>query len=76
MLRVACLFIISLAYSVSSAVFASEEQPLSVELMTKFQHWTQFHQKEYESHEQKMERLRIWLENDGKKYIREYFWMV
>lgn len=64
MLRLACLFLLSLTATVM-ADNNNDEQPLSFELMAKFQHWTLFHQKEYDSHEQKMERLRIWLENDG-----------
>jgi hypothetical protein len=45
------------AVSVSSSV--------SVELMASFQNWADFHGKEYDSYEEKIQRLQIWLDNDG-----------
>ena len=38
---------------------------LSVELMSKFHSWVEEHDKSYDSHEEKMKRLKIWVENDG-----------
>jgi len=38
---------------------------LSVELMAKFHAWSDYHEKSYESHEEKMKRLKIWVQNDG-----------
>lgn len=36
---------------------------LSVELMAKFKSWSDYHGKQYDSHDEKMSRLQIWLEN-------------
>jgi len=35
-------------------------------MMTAFHKWVDFHGKEYASHEEKMTRLQIWAENNGK----------
>jgi len=55
---------------------------LSVELMAKFHAWSDYHEKSYESHEEKMKRLKIWVQNDGmfsfhnslKKLKKSFFW--
>lgn len=47
-----------------------ENLELSVELMAKFHSWTKEHDKSYDSHEEKMKRLQIWMENDER--IEEY----
>lgn len=41
------------------------EGGLTLELMQKFQKWTAFHGRQYDSHEEKMKRLQIWIDNDG-----------
>lgn len=41
------------------------ESELSTEILTKFHHWVTFHGKFYDSHEEKLRRLQVWLENDG-----------
>jgi hypothetical protein len=38
---------------------------LSVELMSAFKGWTEAHGKLYENHDEKMERLQVWIDNDG-----------
>jgi C1A family cysteine protease len=50
----------------SGATRVESEASLSVELMSKFKGWVDFHQKMYDSHENKMERLNIWLNNDER----------
>jgi C1A family cysteine protease len=49
-----------------SAVATSVQDGLSVELMAKFKSWVDFHGKNYESHDEKMQRLQIWLDNDER----------
>ena len=51
--------------SLNQHVEAAENLGLSVELMAKFHSWAEYHDKTYESHEDKMERLKIWVQNDG-----------
>jgi hypothetical protein len=68
MLRFPCLFVLCLVSAVGAV---TEESHLSVELMTKFQHWMTFHGKDYDSHDERSERLRVWIENDGKKRDNE-----
>ena len=46
-------------------VVEMENLELSVELMSKFHSWVEEHDKSYDSHEEKMKRLMIWVENDG-----------
>jgi C1A family cysteine protease len=43
-----------------------ENLELSMDLMEKFRSWADFHEKTYDSHEEKMKRLQIWIENDEK----------
>ena len=52
-------------FLLASTAFAAEDK-LSTELMTAFHKWSDFHQKKYESHDEKMIRLQIWAENDGE----------
>jgi len=47
-------------------VVEMENLELSVKLMTKFRSWAVEHDKSYDSHEDEMERLEIWVENDEK----------
>jgi hypothetical protein len=55
----------------SGATRVESEASLSVELMSKFKGWVDFHQKMYDSHDNKMERLNIWLNNDGT-YLNQH----
>lgn len=57
----------SALFLLASTAFAVEESLFSSELMTAFHKWADFHGKEYGSHEEKMTRLQIWAENDGKQ---------
>lgn len=41
------------------------EGGLTVELMSKWKLWTDAHGKTYETHDKKMERLQVWLDNNG-----------
>jgi hypothetical protein len=58
--------------SVASAAAADEFDSsssvggLSHELLSAFKKWMVFHGKEYDSHEEKLKRLQIWIDNDGK----------
>jgi len=55
-----------LALTGSAFAVSVEEGNLSIELMTKFKNWVDFHGKAYDSHDEKMKRLQIWLDNDGE----------
>lgn len=44
----------------------AENLELSVELLSKFHSWADYHGKSYDTHEEKMERLAIWVENDER----------
>jgi hypothetical protein len=57
-------FRLSLLFSVAWAVNVQEDV-LSVDLMTKFKKWVDFHGKVYTTHEEKMQRLQNWVDNDG-----------
>jgi hypothetical protein len=50
---------------VNEHVLEAENLELSVELMSRFHSWVEFHDKKYDSHEEKMKRLKIWIQNDG-----------
>lgn len=50
--------------AVDAAVKVDEN--LSVELMARFKSWSDFHSKAYESHDEKRNRLQIWLDNDER----------
>ena len=63
MLRLPALLLLCV---VSAMGTMAEESHLSAELMAKFQHWMTFHGKDYDSHDQRIERLRVWMDNDGK----------
>jgi cathepsin L len=56
-------FAVLLILAASSTNAANVEEGLSVELMSKFKHWTDYHHKTYDSHDEKMQRLSIWLDN-------------
>ena len=43
-----------------------EKLEASVELMAKFHSWTEEHAKSYDTHDEKLKRLQIWIENDGR----------
>lgn len=43
-----------------------ENLKVGVELMAKFHSWSEEHDKTYDSHEEKMKRLQIWVENDER----------
>lgn len=43
-----------------------ENLELSVELMAKFRSWQEYHGKEYDDHEERMKRLKVWIENDER----------
>lgn len=49
----------------ATAAVNVEDGGLSIEQMVQFQNWAEFHGKSYDSHEEKMTRLQIWLNNDG-----------
>ena len=38
----------------------------SEQLVSAFHKWAEFHDKQYESHDEKMIRMQIWAENDGE----------
>jgi hypothetical protein len=59
MLRLSFLLATAMAVNV-------HEETLSVDLMTKFKHWVDFHGKKYETHEEKMGRLQNWVDNNGE----------
>jgi C1A family cysteine protease len=67
-----------LSFLILGVVFSSgvatavnvEQEPLSVELMTRFKKWEDYHGKQYDSHNEKMKRLQIWVDNDER--INEY----
>jgi len=61
------LFIRTTVLLLLAAVASAAEKPLSVELMSAFHKWVDFHGKQYNSHEEKMTRLQIWADNDGKR---------
>lgn len=52
----------------SSASAAVAEETLSTALMTDFKKWVDYFGKQYDSHEEKMKRLEIWVNNNGKHY--------
>lgn len=62
MLRLSTLALLAV---LSGAAAVSVDDGLSVELMAKFKSWSDYHGKSYESHDEKMKRLQIWLDNDG-----------
>ena len=42
---------------------------LSVELVAQFHAWVDEHEKVYETEHEKMERLKVWMANDGALFI-------
>jgi Cathepsin propeptide inhibitor domain (I29) len=52
-----------------------EHLSVGVELMAKFHSWTEEHDKTYDSHEEKLKRLQIWVENDGE-FVKVVFGFV
>ena len=46
---------------------------LSVELVAQFHAWVDEHEKVYETQEEKMERLKVWIANDGTYNSRILF---
>jgi len=60
------LFIRTTVLLLLAAVASAAEKPLSVELMSAFHKWVDFHGKQYNSHEEKMTRLQIWADNDER----------
>jgi hypothetical protein len=69
MLQMKNILLVLAAISSASALKVkeggSEAVGLTVELMGKWKLWTDAHGKTYESHEKKMERLQVWLDNNG-----------
>jgi hypothetical protein len=67
MLQMKNILLVLAAISSASALKVAEggEGGLTVELMGKWKLWTDAHGKTYESHEKKMERLQVWLDNNG-----------
>jgi len=63
----AALLLLSLAGGDNVVISASgvDTTMLSVELMAKFKSWSDYHGREYVSHDEKMRRLQVWLDNDG-----------
>jgi hypothetical protein len=59
-------FVVSSSHAVKEHVIAVDHLEASVEVMSKFHSWTAQHEKSYDSHDEKMKRLRIWVENDGR----------
>jgi len=43
----------------------AEDSPL-LEHMSKFHSWMEYHQKQYSNHDEKIQRLKTWIENDHK----------
>ncbi|GKY99460.1 hypothetical protein MPSEU_000900500 [Mayamaea pseudoterrestris] len=64
MLRIRCF--IALFCLVALVDGANEEAQYSVDLMAKFQLWRTFHGKEYNSHDERVGRLRVYAENDER----------
>lgn len=58
------------------AIKEMEHLELSVELMSKFRSWVEYHDKTYDSHDEKMKRLKIWVQNDGKRLLLDGFWRL
>jgi hypothetical protein len=46
-------------------VAEGSEGGLTIELMSKWKLWTDSHGKKYDSHETKMERMQVWVDNNG-----------
>jgi Cathepsin propeptide inhibitor domain (I29) len=42
------------------------ENSFGAEILSAFHEWADLHGKEYDSHHEKMSRLQIWAENDGR----------
>ena len=60
------VLLLRLSLGAAAAAAAAEQgEVVSVELMAAFRSWSDDHGKDYDSHEEKMKRLRIWLNNDG-----------
>lgn len=51
--------------SLNQNVEMAENLDLSVELLAKFHSWAGEHEKSYSSDEEKVQRLKVWMENDG-----------
>lgn len=68
MLQMKNILLVLAAISSASALKVKEgsEGGLTVELMGKWKLWTDAHGKTYESHEKKMERLQVWLDNNER----------
>jgi hypothetical protein len=73
MLQMKNILLVLAAISSTNALKVAEgsEGGLTVELMGKWKLWTDAHGKTYESHEKKMERLQVWLDNNGT-YLPAY----
>ena len=50
----------------TKAATTVQEENLSIELMSRFKRWTEEFSKEYQTHEERMHRLKTWLENDSE----------
>jgi hypothetical protein len=73
MLQMKNILLVLTAITSANALKVAEgsEGGLTVELMSKWKLWTDAHGKKYESHEKKMERLQVWLDNNGT-YLHAY----
>lgn len=56
----------SLLLFVSATAASAAEEKLSTGIMTAFKKWGDFHGKSYDSHEEKMNALQTWVENDAR----------
>lgn len=60
-----CLTATSFFATTAAAATSVNRDNVSVELMAKFKSWSDYHRKQYDSHDEKMTRWQIWLENHG-----------
>ena len=66
MLQNSFLLLATLCVCVSSTHIEDKVEGVTLELMSQFKLWTQVHEKHYDTHQEKMQRLETWLENDSK----------
>lgn len=60
------LFIRSTAFVLLVSTAFGLENLFDAEVLSEFHEWADLHGKEYDSHHEKLARLQIWAENDGK----------
>jgi len=55
----------------NARIAEAENLELSVELLAQFHAWTEEHDKTYENDEEKRNRLKVWMANDGTFTMKE-----